>query len=307
MGQTLGDRRTGSLSRSTLAPMRLVLALLLALALPGSAAAALAPDRTAVLTATSAQFAWDGQTAQGAAPQQSLQGFDPESCSKEPDYYCDVTLVRLDTAPGTTAELQLDIFDFSFPLADFDLSVFHSDETGAPGEFIDNGGNLSAAGLEETVVVADAEPGFYLVTVSYYFSPGANYKGTVVARGITPAPAPAAPAPAQPARPAPAPASPGRLPLALPRRLGSARRAARTRSLALRLRASEPIEQLSLTLQDRRGRAVGGVRVGRLAAGRHTVRLRATRRLRPGRHRLTATGVAGGAKRTARRTVTLGR
>ena len=183
----------------------LIVALLVVLA-PASASAAVPPDRTATLTAASPAFAWDGQEATAAAPQQSAQGYDPALCSKDPDYYCDVTLVKLDAAPDTTAELEFAINEFSFACSDFDISIFHSDANGTPGEFIANGGNLSAACLEETVTVADAAPGYYLATVSYYFSPGATYKGSVKATGIVPPPAAPAPPAATDARPAPPPA-----------------------------------------------------------------------------------------------------
>ena len=265
------------------------------LAAPAGADAAPTIDRGALLSAATPSFAWDGQQAQAAAPQQSAQGFDPNLCSKEPTYYCDVTLVKLDAAPDTTAELEFAIFDFSVPVADFDISIYESDERGEPGKFIANGGNLSAAGLEETVEVPEAAPGYYLVTVSYYFSPDASYKGTIKATGITPPPAP--PAPPAPA-PAPAPASPapasGPLPLTLPATLKRARVA---------LRASEPITDLTLALRDRRGRVVASARTANLPAGRRTLRLKARRRLKPGRYTLVAIGVAGGAKRTATRTV----
>lgn len=253
--------------------MRRLLPIALALLAPAPAAAA-TPDRLAVMSAATPAFAWDGERATAAAPQQSANGFDPALCSKEPGYYCDITLVRLEAAEGTTAELVLDIFDFSVPFADFDLSVFHSDAAGTPGEFIANGGNLSAAGLEETVKVAEAEPGHYLVTVSYYFSPDASFKGTIKATGITPPPAPPAPAPA-PAAPAAAAA-----PAPAVVHVRSVRRRGRTVIVTL---ARPAPRTLPLVLRDRRGRLVAR---GRVLAGRRTARLRARRRVAAGRHTL---------------------
>lgn len=256
--------------------MRRLLALLAVLVPAAPAAATPVPDRVAVMSAASPAFAWDGQRATAAAPQQSVEGFDPNLCTKEPDYYCDVTHVRLDAAEGTTAELVLNIFDFSFAAADFDISIFRSDAAAVPGEFIANGGNLSAAGLEETVRIAEAEPGYYLVTVSYYFAPDASYQGTIEATGVTPPPA-AAPAPAPPAA-APAPAAPPEV------RVRSVSR--RGRTVTVRLREPAP---RALAVRLRRGRFT--LR-GRIASGATSVRLRARRRVPAGRYRLTVGGAA---------------
>jgi len=291
--------------------MRLLpLVLISTLLLPAAAQAGPKPDRAALISAASPSFAWDGEQATAAAPQQSAQGFDPELCSKEPGYYCDVTLVRLEAAADTTASLEFAIFDFSVPVADFDISIFKSDEAATPGEFIANGGNLSAAGLEETVTLDEAEPGYYLVTVSYYFSPDASYKGTIKGTGITAPPA-AAPVPAPSGSGTGSAPGPGGdtspLPLTVVRsRLGSARTATRRRFLPLRLKAGAAIESLTLALRDGRGRIVASARLKRLPAGSRTVRLRVARRLRKGRHSLVAIGVSGGQKRTAVRRVSLG-
>lgn len=261
----------------------LLLAALLAPAAP--AVAAPTPDRVAVMSATSTQFAWDGQQATAAAPQQSTNGFDPNLCTKEPDYYCDVTHVKLEAAEGTTATLVFDIFDFSVPFADFDISIFHSDAAGTPGEFIKNGGNLSAAGLEETVEITEAEPGYYLVTVSYYFSPDAYYKGTIKASGITPPP-PAAAAPA----PAPAPASPG--PATAPPKVHV--RSVERRGKVVTVRLARPASaRMPVVLRDARSRVVAR---GRVAKGASVARLRAKRAVRPGRYRLSV-GASSGAVR----------
>lgn len=281
--------------------MRRVLGSLVALwvTAPAGAQAAPAIDRTATISAAAPNYAWDGQQAQAAAPQQSADGFDPYLCSKEPGYYCDVTHVRLDAAADSTATLQFDIFDFSVAVADFDLSIFRSDAAGQPGEFIANGGNLSAAGLEETVIVRDAEPGYYLATVSYYFSPNASYKGTIKGSDITPAPTPA-PTPVATTSPTPAPVSSGRLRLKLPSRLGSARRAARGRSLRVRVNAAEELTDVVLRLTDSRRRLVASARVARLPAGSREIGLKLRRRPRAGRYTLTATAGGRSVKRAAR-------
>lgn len=268
----------------------LALALLLLAAAP---AAAIDVDRAALLSAASPGFAWDGQRATAAAPQQSVEGFDPNKCSKSHDYYCDVTLVKLEAADETTAELEFAIFDFSVQFADFDISIFKSDASATPGDFIANGGNLSAAGLEETVNVPEAEPGYYLVTVSYYFSPDASYKGTIKATGISPPPPAAAPPAA--ADPPPASVEPAAAPAPLRLAARPGRRSGRR--LPLRLTASAEIRSLSLVLRDARRRVVATWRTRRLSGSR-TVRLRARRALRRGRYSLVAIGVSGGEKRS---------
>ena len=256
------------------------IAVLIALLVPAApAGAAPTPDRAATMSATSLNFAWDGQQATAAAPQQSANGFDPNLCTKEPDYYCDVTHVRLDAAPDTTAELQFDIFDFSVPFADFDISIFHSDAAATPGEFIANGGNLSAAGLEETVVIPEATPGYYLVTVSYYFSPDAYYKGTIAAKGVTPAPASAPPAPPAPA---PGPATPAPGPSTAPPKVHVKSVTRRGRVITVKL-AQPAARRMAVVLRDRRGKLVAR---GKVAAGAKSAKLRARRAVKPGRYRL---------------------
>jgi hypothetical protein len=273
--------------------MPILLALLVAaLAVPAAASAAPSPDRAALLSAASPAFAWEGDRAQAAAPQQSAEGYDPNRCTKNSDYYCDITLVRLDAAGGTTADLEFAISDFSVSFADFDLSIFTSDASGAPGELIANGGNLSAAGMEETVTVPAAEPGYYLVTVSYYFSPDATFKGSMKATGIVAPPVPAAPA-AAPQTAGPAAGRPAPLPVAV----ASVRRAGRV--VVVRLRAGAALSNVTLALRDRRGRIVAGARVASLRAGTRAVRLRGRRPVRPGRFELVVIGVASGDKRTA--------
>ena len=260
--------------------MRRLLALLLLLVPAAPAAAERAGpniDRVAVMSATSLSYAWDGQQATAAAPQQSVNGFDPNLCTKEPDYYCDVTHVKLEAAADTTAELVFDIFDFSFAAADFDISIFRSDEAATPGDFIANGGNLSAAGLEETVKI-DAEPGYYLVTVSYYFSPDAWYKGTIKAAGITPPP-PAAPAPPPAAAPVTQPTAPPKVHV----------RSAKRRGRTLTVRLAQPAPR-AMAVVARRGRLT--LR-GRIAAGATSVRLRARRTVPAGRYRIRVGSAAG--------------
>jgi hypothetical protein len=282
-------RRSGAFEQD----MRRLAALFAFLVLAAPAAAAPTPDRTAVMSASSRDFAWDGQQATAAAPQHSVQNFDPAKCTKEQDYYCDVTLVKLEAAEGTTAELQFDIFDFSPPIADFDISIFHSDAAGTPGEFIANGGNLSAAGLEETVVVPEAAPGYYLATVSYYFSPDATYKGTIKASGITPAPA----APAPPAGAPPAGSPPATTPPATTTPgLATAPPTVHVRSVTRKGRfvtvrlAGKARRALKLTLRDRRGKVLAR---GKVARGARVARLRAKRRVAPGRYRLQVGSARG--------------
>ena len=253
---------------------RLAVPLLVLLVFAAPASAAPRPDRAALISAKFADYPWDGQRATAAAPQQSANGFDPNLCTKEPDYYCDITHVKLDAAAGTTAQLQFDIFDFSVPFADFDISIFHSDEAATPGEFIANGGNLSAAGLEETVILPEAEPGYYLVTVSYYFSPDASYKGTIKGTGIT--------APPESAPPAAPPASPAPGPSAAPPKVRVKSVSRRGRDVIVRL-AEPAASTLAVALRDRRGRLVAR---GRVKAGSRTAKLRARRRVAAGRYRL---------------------
>lgn len=103
-------------------------------------------------------------------------------------------------------------------------------------------------------------------------------------------------------------ARPAVLPLRLPAGIGSASRASRTRSLAIRVRATRTIASLRVVLRRRDGKGPALARgARRRLRGTATLRLRVLRPLRPGRYSLQATGVVTGRRMSAARRVTLRR
>lgn len=113
------------------------------------------------------------------------------SCSKNPHYYCDTLLIKF-VNPMTAEEIEagltfkrrtalVQVGEYPFPAADFDLRAFESDETGAKGTMIGESGN--APGEAETMSLAlrsTPEQGehWVLIEVGYWAGIG-GYSGTV--------------------------------------------------------------------------------------------------------------------------------
>jgi hypothetical protein len=135
----------------------------------GSVAAAQEPDRSGEVT-PDAPFTWEGDVASG-----SNQTFDPEACSKEPDTYCDITLVNV--VPGDFYETSGGGVEFStggaVPGSDIDLFVFESDENGTLGDFVGSSAGFTA---DERVSIVGAE-GYYLVVAFYFAVVDSGYDG----------------------------------------------------------------------------------------------------------------------------------
>lgn len=116
---------------------------------------------------------------------------------------------------------------------------------------------------------------------------------------------PAAPAASSPT-PIAGPPPPAELPVRVRAALGSARRAMKSRSLAVKLTASQPVSRLSAKLRDRRGMALAGARVPRLR-GTRTIKLKPYRRLTKGDHTIALEGTVHGRRQTVEYAVTLKR
>lgn len=265
-----------------------------------TAHAAIPPDRAATLTAATPSYTWDGPQASGyhvywTAP----LAFDPQKCSKEPETYCDATLVKLDAAPDSTATLTVTLSDYSSPAADFDVYIYTSDAAGNPKEAAPQTGCCEPAGTDENVSLANAEPGHYLVYVPYWLVNDASFKGTIKGADIVaPAPAPG-PAPPPTAPQQPAGSAPQTLPLSMPGRATS-----RKRALPLKLTAKAEITNLQMRLT--KGPRVFATRsIRRVAAGPVRTSLRVSRTLRAGRYRLAATGTVDGRRLTVRKSIVL--
>jgi hypothetical protein len=188
-------------SRRSARPLLPALALLTALGAPAAAVAA-TPDRTVTAT-PSAPATWQGPVASG-----QNRAFDPETpetCSKDPATYCDITLVNVD--PQGVYQQRPGGVEFSTEggpgAVDLDLFVYRSDATGAlvrrAGARVSRRGLKYARGTkraevlnqvgalvgvsggvtaDERVAVPDAE-GWYLVVAVYFDMTDAGYAGRV--------------------------------------------------------------------------------------------------------------------------------
>lgn len=266
--------------------------------------AALPPDRTATVSASAPTFAWEGARATGyhvywTAP----VAFDPSRCSKNADTYCDITHVRLEAAPDSTATLTVTLTEFSSPAADFDVYIYTSTPDGQPIEVTPQTGCCQPAGTDENVSLANAAPGHYLVYVPYWLVNDASFKGKVTGADIVALPAPppqaqSAPPPqeAQTSRPA--------LPLRLPSKAKQ-----RGRTLPIRITATQTIHSLRVQLRPTTG---GGVVLGeatreRLQPGKTGLTLKLKRNVKPGRYYLRAWGLIDGYRQQTKQLVRLTR
>ena len=158
--------------------VRSIAAFAIGAALLFPAAAAAAPDRSVTVTQGHPET-WRGPV-QVASNGQT----DGEPCGKDPDNYCDSTLVNVGS-PATDASLTIDVDDYSTPADDFDLVVYKSDAAGNRGEKVGSSGQVLA--LPESVTVPHAS-GFYLVRVVYFQTSG-SYRGTATLTVAPPTPA----------------------------------------------------------------------------------------------------------------------
>ena len=182
------------------AVIRMFVAGMLVAALPLTAASA-APDRTGTVVAGT-PYTWEGVVATGTAFEnfigaRSVNGVvvtDGLQCSKNPDSYCEATLVGFDLtlteqeiAAGKTkktANAEIAIGDPTVAAYDFDLKVYESDAEGTKGAEVASVGDLDETPGEETAAISgirgtvQAPTAYYLVEVIYFYAVQGNYKGT---------------------------------------------------------------------------------------------------------------------------------
>jgi hypothetical protein len=152
-----------------------------------------AADREVVVNGATPLAEWEG-AATTASNQTFSVPLPPQVpipvglCGKEPVNYCEDTLVNVDVPADSTAKMTVTIDGFTadFPpppvsvTNDFDVYVYKSDESGAAGEFIVDGGE--GAGTPEVVEVANPS-GYYLVRVVYFATNESGYMGHVQLTG----------------------------------------------------------------------------------------------------------------------------
>ena len=184
--------------------MRRLAILATAVAMLAIAPAAFAePAYKGSVGAESPKFTWEGDA----------YGFNMAGEPCNTDHSCEDTLIEVKSAGNLTAA-----WEAQAPAGPAWLSgtIYKSDASGAEGEELADGGDLSDSGQ----VAADVEPGFYIVRIAGLLTSVSTYKGTATLAVTEPAAAPAPPpaeqpkpqpqpdpAPAPAAQPAPAPAA----------------------------------------------------------------------------------------------------
>ena len=288
------------------------------------AAASAAPDRATTLSASAAEFAWDGPPGTGAMT--PFDDYSVETCSKEEVNYCDQTLLKIES--GGPVTLDVDIADFDPQQSDFDLYVYKSNEAGTatdddnvtksrypePTGF-EPGSTGLPNGLEEGTTIEELEPGYYLVVVVYYETTDGTYKGTATVTGATPVPGgggTTTPPPSggggggggttPPPTTTPAPPQRTALPFRAASKIGSARKARKTRSFTFSATADETISGLTVQLLSGKSgtkqKVIGVARVATFEKGTRKIKLKLSKRtakkLKKGRYTLASRGTVDG-------------
>ena len=306
--------------------IRRLMAVAMAAAIVLASTAVGAPDKTVTLSAATPEFNWDGEQGQYTNTEYS-----EETCSKDPDTYCEFIL--LDIRSDTPVVLDASLTEFSNPLADFDLRIYKSNAAGdftaddqlPSNSFTDDPTQPHWGGFngqDEFYHVEGVPAGFYLIVVSHYLNPNATYKGNVKVTGATggaatpPAgggstPPPSGGDPTPPpsggggSTPPPAQAA-GPLPFQVPGTIGSARKAKKKRSISFKASATEAISNLRLSLVDKKKKVVAKTALASFPKGSKTIKLK-VKRLKAGRYNLISSGTVNGENRVQTQAVRIKR
>jgi hypothetical protein len=182
--------------------------LLAALVLAGTAAMAIAADRTATLDDATRTFAWQGPKTTATSLPYLIDAGEP--CVQTEVVFCDSTLLHVDFEPVISDRLVITVP--ATGTNDFDLHVYESDADGGPGLLVAS----SAHDAPSTEAVTIPRPsGWFLVKVVYYDVVDGAYSATAELKSLpaegtpTPTPTPTATATAtSTATPVPAAAAP---------------------------------------------------------------------------------------------------
>ncbi|MCA1705000.1 MAG: hypothetical protein LC808_17750, partial [Actinobacteria bacterium] len=139
--------------------------------------AAAAPDRKGNVT-PAAPFEWQGTLASGSNTNYDAASGEP--CGKNPNDYCDVTLLNVGVAPdywkNREGGVEVSLTNYSPSTAsDFDMYIYRSDASGTRGAQVASSGGVP--GAEEHAVIKNAS-GYYLVQVVYYAVAASQYDGS---------------------------------------------------------------------------------------------------------------------------------
>ena len=181
------------------AVIRMLVAGMLVAVLPFAAAGA-EVDREGLVVAGT-PYEWDGAATTGTAFENMIGEVAVEDvvvsdglqCSKNPDAYCETTLVGFDLtltedeiAAGKTRKTvtgEIAIGTPTVPLYDYDLKIYESDAAGTKGAEVASVGDLDETPGEETATVSGIRGTIeqpikhYLVEVIYFFSVQGSYSG----------------------------------------------------------------------------------------------------------------------------------
>jgi hypothetical protein len=147
---------------------------------------ALAADHDITLSAATPTAEWEGaaQVSHGA-PVFNEDARTAVPCGAGPARPCETVLVKV-AEPGKFT-LSVEGLEGTGGTTDVDLYLYKSDESGAAGEKL----ATAAASGPDSVTVAKATPGYYLVEVDYYHGYNSGYAGKVKFTSAAPAVAPA--------------------------------------------------------------------------------------------------------------------
>ena len=137
-----------------------------AVVLAAPAVAQAAPARTTSL-APGGAFTWDGPVGYGF---DYLGNGTDNALPCGSTHQCDDTLIKTTAVGDLTVHIKGDTAEPE----DMDLYVYASDESGTQGKLLKEG---VTAAPDETVVIGEADPGYYLVRADWALGAGWNYKG----------------------------------------------------------------------------------------------------------------------------------
>ena len=137
-----------------------------------------APDRSFTL-APGVPAEWDGPVQ--TAANQTYDSPSGTPCGKDPDTYCDTTLLNVGDRSGDfykthQSTLTVTATNFTVPANDYDVYVYQSDAAGNRGTLAGSDG--APPGVEEKATVENPS-GYYLVQVVYFISTG-GYHGAAL-------------------------------------------------------------------------------------------------------------------------------
>ena len=125
-----------------------------------------APSRNSALD-PGGKFTWDGPVGYGF---DYLGNGTDNALPCGSTHQCDDTLIKTSAVGDLTVHIK---GDTSEP-EDMDLYVYASDQSGAQGKLLKEG---VTAAPDETVVIGEADPGYYLVRADWALGAGWGYKG----------------------------------------------------------------------------------------------------------------------------------